>query len=230
MDGEPQGPELVRGKRLRGLLEGLEEMGVQSTLLIPSGSIFASRTSDSGWVIYRLEGREIGIAPPFPLTAEGTSPGFDNRPLLAQLESSALSAIVLVRLGRYAVGVFEGRKLVSSKTETRYVGNQHKAGGWSQKRFTRIREKQMRELYDKVCVVARDKIGPYEGRLERLWLGGDRHVLNGFKERCPWLVTLAPRTAERLLATPVPDLEGLRSSIDDAMRFLVVTSKRGDGG
>ena len=51
--------------------------------------------------------------------------------------------VLLVRLGGHAAGVFEGRRLVSSKVGSRQVHGRSAAGGWSQQRFARRREGQV---------------------------------------------------------------------------------------
>jgi Actinobacteria/chloroflexi VLRF1 release factor len=55
--------------------------------------------------------------------------------------------VLLVRLGGYAVGVFTGSppRLAVSKTGSRLVHGRSAAGGWSQHRFARRREKQANE-------------------------------------------------------------------------------------
>ena len=204
------------------LLEKLEAESIERTVVLTAGSEHDGVVSDTGWVVYTSKDEQVAIAPPLPLNESFEDEGLQADPLLRQLTAEPTVAIVLVRLGRYAVGVFRGKELIESKTEGRYVGGQHKAGGWSQKRFARIREKQARELYDKVCEVSRQKITPYESNLERLWLGGDRHVLNGFQVRCPWLQRFAERTAEHRLTTPTPDHHGLTKSIDEALSYRVV--------
>lgn len=50
--------------------------------------------------------------------------------------------VVLVRRGGYAVGVFDGRRLLSSKVGQAYVQGRTKAGGWSQQRYARRRQQQ----------------------------------------------------------------------------------------
>ena len=86
-----------------------------------------------------------------------------------------------------------------------------------------------RELFDKVCEVSKEKLTPHEKAIERLWLGGDRHVLNGFLNRCPWLLRFADRTAEHRLNIPTPDRHGLTKSIDEALSYRVVRLPRDPG-
>ena len=58
--------------------------------------------------------------------------------------------MLLVRLGGYAAGVFTGYPpaLADAKTGSRLVHGRSAAGGWSQHRFARRREKQANEALD----------------------------------------------------------------------------------
>ena len=58
-----------------------------------------------------------------------------------------LVGALLVRRGGYAVGVFAGRELRSSKVGHGYVQGRTKAGGWSQQRFARRRANQADRAY-----------------------------------------------------------------------------------
>jgi len=52
-------------------------------------------------------------------------------PLFEALAADHVVAALLVRLGGYAVGVFEGERLVASKVGSRFVKGRHKKGGSS---------------------------------------------------------------------------------------------------
>ena len=54
--------------------------------------------------------------------------GFHVAPLAEAVERDRLVGVLLVRLGRYAVGVVNSAGLVASKTDTRYVKSP--APGW----------------------------------------------------------------------------------------------------
>ncbi len=136
--------------------------------------------------------------------------GWDSGPLMSMLQQERDIAVVLVRLGRFAVGVFRGAKLIASKTDTRYVKGKHKAGGTSQLRFQRIRENQARALFDKTCEVARHVFGPYEDSLRHLAVGGERHTLLGLRERCAYLSRFDGGQIPRVLEARVPNLETLQ--------------------
>ena len=69
--------------------------------------------------------------------------------LLALLDRHRTVLVLLLRLSGYAIGVFEGERLVQSKVGSRFVKARHKKGGSSSGRFARRREGQARALMDK---------------------------------------------------------------------------------
>ena len=129
----------------------------------------------------------VAIAPPFPIDEDLRCDGVDVGPMLDLLSRDVTVGVVLLRLGRYAVGVLENDRLAASKSDTRYVKNRHRKGGSSQRRFERSRERLVRELYDKVCAVAEDVFRPYGDRIEYLLLGGERQTLLAFTKRCGYV-------------------------------------------
>ena len=142
----------------------------------------------------------VAIAPPFPIDEELRCDGVDVGPMLDLLSRDVTVGVVLLRLGRYAVGVVENDRLAASKSDTRYVKNRHRKGGSSQRRFARSRERLVRELYDKVCAVAEDVFRPYGDRIEYLLLGGERQTLMAFTKRCGYVersgIEVLPRRLE----------------------------------
>ncbi|MDP3061990.1 MAG: acVLRF1 family peptidyl-tRNA hydrolase [Chloroflexota bacterium] len=145
----------------------------------------AIQTSETGAVLFWSAERTYAVLPPFPQRDSLYLDGWDTAPLRLLLEHPYRYAVALVRLGRYAVGVYEGECLLASKTDTRLVHARHAAGGWSQQRFARRREQQARELFDAACSVLAERIAPYKGTLDYLLLGGERHTLLAFRKRCP---------------------------------------------
>lgn len=147
----------------------------------------AAWKSDTGVVGLRAGNEALVIVPPFPLLEDRLAPTWDAAPLLGLLDAEYLVGVVLLRLGRYSVAVYQGEKLLSSKTDARYVKGRHRAGGTSQKRFERIREGQMRRLYDKTCDVVAAQFATYSDHLDYILLGGERITLNNFLKVCPYL-------------------------------------------
>jgi len=143
--------------------------------------------SDTGLVVLRHGGRGVALVPPFPIRQELTSEEWDEAPLTRLLTTDYTVGVVLLRLGRYLVAVFRGTEPVVTKTDTRYVKGKHHAGGTSQLRFQRIREGQMRKLFDEACRVVSDRFQPHDRDLDYILLGGDKLTLNGFLKVCPYL-------------------------------------------
>ncbi len=118
---------------------------------------------------------------PFPpLPPAGCSPA----DLAAHAGVDRTVAVLLVRLGGYAAGVFSGAppRLVASKVGSRLVHGRSAAGGTSQHRFARRREKQAREALEAAADCAVGVFGPVGGELDALVLGGDRRAMAALRD------------------------------------------------
>lgn len=161
-------------------------------------------SSETGAVIFWSELFKILIIPPFPLKKALRSDKLDASPLRQLMAQKYTIGVVLLRLGRYSVGVFEGDQLVTSKGDSRYVKGRHRAGGTSQLRFQRIREKQMSNLFKKTGEVVADQFAPYERKLDYILLGGERHTIANFLKECAYLRSMKTLTLKRVLAINEP--------------------------
>lgn len=86
--------------------------------------------------------------------------------------------ILLVRRGGFAAGVFDGRTLTTSKVGSRHVQGRTAAGGQSQQRFARRRDKQAREAFEAAADVAARILAPAADALDAVCVGGDRAALD----------------------------------------------------
>ena len=143
----------------------------------------------------------ISVRPPFGLGHEGVYDRVELGPLFDALARDHVAAAVLVRLGGYAVGVFEGERLVASKVGSRFVKGRHKKGGSSSNRFRRRREEQERELIDEAVRTVAAVLESRRARIEHVALGGDRGAVKRVLERVPWL---AEKALPRFFAVPDP--------------------------
>jgi peptide subunit release factor 1 (eRF1) len=143
----------------------------------------------------------ITVRPPFGLAHARVYESVELGPLFEALAEDHVAAALLVRLGGYAVGVFEGERLVASKVGSRFVKGRHKKGGSSANRFRRRREEQERELIDAAAATAERVLEPYRQRIEHVALGGDRAAAEKVAERLPWL---AEKRLERFFTVPEP--------------------------
>lgn len=103
--------------------------------------------------------------------------------------------VLLVRRGGYAAGVFDGDRLLASKVGSRHVQGRTAAGGRSQQRFARRREKQAREAFEAAADVAARILLPGADTLDAVIVGGDRPAVTQ---------VLADRRLEPLRALVVP--------------------------
>ena len=170
--------------------------------------------STTGAAVFYAMGRGWVVRPPFPLSEDGLRPGYDPGPLKSALEKDRKLALILVRLGRYAVGVFEGEKLLSGKAGTGLVHARHHKGGSSANRFARHRLKQMEYFFTRIEEHAREILGPHLDGIEYVIYGGARDTLARMWKQCAFFESLRPRTLDRLL----PLREPRRATFDDALR------------
>lgn len=119
--------------------------------------------------------------------------------------------VLLVRLGGFAVGVFEGSRLVTSKVGSRQVHGRSSAGGWSQQRFARRREGQVKVALSAAADLAATMLVPAARSLDALVLGGDRRSVEAVLTD-PRLVRLRSLVAEPLLDVPDPRLKVLQGT------------------
>ncbi|MGY1623776.1 acVLRF1 family peptidyl-tRNA hydrolase [Geodermatophilus sp. SYSU D00965] len=122
------------------------------------------------------------------------------------------AAVLLVRRGRWAVGVFDGADLLVSKVDARLVQGRTAAGGWSQQRFARRRANQTDAVVTAAADTAVRVLLPHAGDVAALFTGGDRGLVDAVLadprlralaalRRGPALEVGEP-TKEVLLATP----------------------------
>jgi len=141
--------------------------------------------------------------------------------------------VLLVRLGGYAAGVFSGApaRLAASKTGARLVHGRSAAGGTSQQRFARRREKQASQALTAAADAALAVFEPFAGRLDAVVLGGDRLAIGRVRDddRLGPFLDLA---VERFLTVPEPRLTVLRDAprLFRAVRIrLIEPAREGPG-
>jgi hypothetical protein len=167
------------------------------------GSAGRTRYGD-GTATFELEGSALEVTPPFGLEHEGEYERIEVEPLRDALAADHLVAALLVRLGGYSVGVLEGERVVASKTGARFVKGRHKKGGSSANRFRRRREGQERELVEEAAAEAARVLGPWQGRVERVALGGDGAAVRRVLAARADLAWLEPLALDRFFTVPEP--------------------------
>ena len=166
----------------------------------------AGRTAYGDGIV-RIEpddGEALAVRPPFGLAHEARYDEVRVAPLLEEIAADHVVAALLVRLGGYAVGVFEGERLVASKVGSRFVKGRHKKGGSSANRFRRRREEQARALVEEAARVAADVLEPCRARVEFAALGGDRSAVDAVLAARPDLAWLRELALQRFFTVPEP--------------------------
>jgi hypothetical protein len=152
--------------------------------------------------------------PPLPRSADGAG---DIAGSAERISEHALAprtvGVLLVRLGGYAAGVFTGpeARLAASKVGSRLVHGRSAAGGQSQQRFARRREKQASEAVGAAADTAAAVFGPYAGKLDAVVLGGDRRAITGLRDDSR-LRPYFKLAVDRFLTVPDPRLAVLKSA------------------
>lgn len=153
---------------------------------------------------FETGGGTIVARPPFRLRHRGEYDVVRVGPLLEEIAENHRVGAVLVRLGGYAVGVFEGEQLVASRVGQRLVHGRHRAGGSSANRFRRRRDEQARAALQEAGEVAARVLGPERARLDAVALGGDRTAVRRMVELQPELAWLEELALDRFFAVPEP--------------------------
>jgi hypothetical protein len=152
---------------------------------------------------------------PFPPLTGDTAgaPLVEAERISAHAQAARTVGVLLVRLGGYAAGVFTGPapELAASKVGSRLVHGRSAAGGTSQHRFARRREKQAREALGAAASTAAAVFAPFSGRLDAMVLGGDRRAVAGLRDD-PRLRPYFGLAVARFLAVPDPRLAVLRGT------------------
>lgn len=172
--------------------------------------------STTGAVLFWGEEHRCLVLPPFPVTEGRVSIGYDVEPLRSLLRREFTVALILVRLGAYAIGVFQGEKLLSSKVGTGQVHSRHKKGGSSQRRFERGREKEIEFFFERVCTHVREHLEPYVRQLDYVVYGGERYTVLAFRKQCQFLHLVDERTLGKLLNVRQPRQATLEAAIGEA--------------
>jgi peptide subunit release factor 1 (eRF1) len=183
---------------------------------LPSDLAKLVANSRTGAAIFWGEQHRYLVLPPFPVAQRLVSTGFDVDTLRSLLQREFTIALILVRLGSYAIGVFQGEELVSSKVGTGLIHSRHKKGGSSQQRFARHREKQMESFFSRVCIHARERLEPHLKQLDYVIYGGESNTLLSFRRQCRFLHSLEDRTLETLLNVRKPGQRALEATIGEA--------------
>ncbi len=163
--------------------------------------------------------------PPFPESMPSIAAAMPPAEVAATIAAHAgqprAVGVLLVRLGGYAAGVFTGYPpaLADAKAGSRPVHGRSAAGGWSQQRFARRREKQASEALQAASDAAVTVFGRWEGHdrrpgaasLDAVVLGGDKRAIAELRDD-PRLARYFAIATDRFLTVPDPKRAVLEAS------------------
>ena len=167
------------------------------------------------------DGATAVFDPPFPPLPQGWAVADPVAAIAEHALRHRVVAVLLVRLGGYAAGVFDGEELVASKVGSRQVHGRSAAGGWSQQRFARRREGQVKVALEAATAAAAVVLLPASSRIDVVVTGGDRQALRTVLAD-PRMSALRARVSARILDVPDPKARILRESLE-ACRAVRVT-------
>jgi hypothetical protein len=162
--------------------------------------------------------------PPLPVDPDAVDGG-----LAAHAATDRRVGVLLVRMGGYAAGVFTGSRLVASKVGARQVHGRSAAGGWSQQRFARRREGQVRAALSAAADIAVATLVPAAAGLDAVVLGGDRRAVDAVLAD-PRLSVLRPLVVEARLDVPDPRLRVLAQTPRQYRAIRIRVVEPVDGG
>lgn len=172
--------------------------------LIPTDLAKIVASSKTGAAIFWSLWRVLLVLPPFPIKEKYIAQGCELESLRSQLERDYKIALILVRLGAYAIGVCQGERLIVSKVGSGLIHARHKKGGWSQQRYRRHREKQIESFMSRICAHIEAEIVPKGKDLDYVVYGGSQEAIGWLKKSCPLLGKFDNRALASLLTIPKP--------------------------
>ena len=187
----------MSAERLAGWIQRFEDRHGALTWSTADDGSARVEAADGAVAVIRL-----AIDPPAKLdvtTVAAAASGFDR------------FGLVLVRRGGFAVGRVDGGRVVASRTGTRYVQGQTKAGGQSQKRYARRRANQAAALVRSAAEAVDDVLGE---RAAPVVGGGDRALVRQVLDIAR--ADLANRLVPRWLDVGNPRRRDLDDAVDAA--------------
>jgi len=126
------------------------------------------------------------VAPPFMVSESGwkLDTAFDVKPLQEVLDFDFTVGIVFTRAGETFIGVSNRETLIDYKIVRSSVKGKHKKGGWSQKRFERLIEKDVRNHAEKARIVFEELMAAHKADIKRVVGSGEHNLFNEITSGC----------------------------------------------
>ena len=128
-------------------------------------------------IVIASKENSLFIGLPFPFNELKPS---SCKEIISILNNEITIGVLFFELGSWVSGIIKYKEVLLSKRGSRYVKGKHKAGGQSQRRFERNREKWIEELNKKVYKDVKKYILPEQNNLDYFILLGEEKSLNEF--------------------------------------------------
>ena len=128
-----------------------------------------TRWDDGILVLEGADGSVARLTAPFPSTG-------GHEDFVSRVSAPPRCAVILVRRGGFAAAILDKGAVEASDTGRRHVQGRTAAGGWSQQRFARRREKQANELADAAAAYVQEVVLP-RLPVDYVVTGGDRALV-----------------------------------------------------
>jgi len=165
--------------------------GILSDVPLPEfADLIRGDRTGAGFALFCDRGSKLfpafAVIPPFPVESSfaGKGNSFDTAGLAEIIDSDRAAAFVLAHAGESFIGIADAKNLIHGELVRSGVKEKHSKGGWSQKRFERLREEDIRHHVEKVREAFDSMLDSYPGIAEYLVLMGDQQLALAMTEGC----------------------------------------------
>lgn len=144
----------------------------------------------TGFALFYDSGSDIfpafAVIPPFPVESSfaGSGNSFDVSGISGILTSERAAAFVLAHAGESFIGIADSQHVLHGELVRTGVKEKHSKGGWSQKRFERLREEDIRRHAEKACEAFDSMMSLHSGIADYLVLMGDFRLAAAIAANC----------------------------------------------
>ncbi|MHC1565737.1 MAG: Vms1/Ankzf1 family peptidyl-tRNA hydrolase [Candidatus Syntropharchaeales archaeon] len=145
--------------------------------------LMAKLESDTGLLLFHDTNRiflnTLIVVPPFPLDASGwvLADAFNTEPIEESIHKDRVFCIILSHADETFIGVSDRNDFLDYTVIKSSVKEKHTKGGWSQKRFSRLREEDIKNHVKKVADAISEIIDKWGDSIDFLLVGGDYNLI-----------------------------------------------------
>ncbi len=135
------------------------------------------------------------MTPPFPIGESGWKLDrvFDTTQLQELLEQNLVIGILLAHAGETFIGISNREAFIDYKVVRSSVKEKHTKGGWSQRRFERLRDEDIKHHAEKARAVFEALVDEYKTELKMVVASGEHNLIkeitcgdSGYRYRYPF--------------------------------------------